>query len=47
MENNEIKYIVYCTTNIVNKFIYIGVHQVYPYEPFYIGNGCYVNEPSG
>lgn len=35
------KYILYCTTNIVNKFIYVGWHKTEnPYEfDGYIGNG--------
>jgi hypothetical protein len=41
------KVIVYCTTNIVNKYIYIGVH-VCKSEKFdgYIGCGVYINQPS-
>lgn len=48
MENNEIKYIVYCTTNIVNKYIYVGVHKVSVnnIQDTYIGCGCYSNQPS-
>jgi len=46
MENN-IKFIVYCTTNLVNNKIYIGVHRTNPeYFDGYLGNGCYVNQPS-
>ena len=47
MENNLIRYIVYCTTCIVNNKIYIGVHKTNP-NVFdgYIGNGVYVNNPS-
>lgn len=48
MENNlKIKWIVYCTTNIINKKIYVGVHKTNP-EIFdgYIGDNCYVNRPS-
>jgi hypothetical protein len=41
------KVIVYCTTNIINKKIYIGVH-VCKSEKFdgYIGCGVYVTKPS-
>lgn len=41
------KVIVYCTTNIVNKHIYIGVH-VCKSQKFdgYIGCGVYINQPS-
>lgn len=41
------KYIVYCTTNLVNKKIYIGVHQTNS-DKFdgYIGCGVYVSKPS-
>ena len=41
------KVIVYCTTNIINKKIYIGVHLCKS-EKFdgYIGCGVYVNQPS-
>jgi len=46
MENN-FKYIVYCTTNIVTKKIYIGVHRISS-DVFdgYIGNGVYINRAS-
>lgn len=46
MENN-LKFIVYCTTNIVNNKIYIGVHKTNP-EKFdgYIGCGVYMSRPS-
>lgn len=42
------KYILYCTTNIINKFIYVGWHKTEnPYEfDGYIGNGLYINRPS-
>jgi hypothetical protein len=42
------KYIIYCTTNIVNNKIYIGFHATENPEIFdgYIGNGVYVNKPS-
>lgn len=47
MENNLIKYIVYCTTCTINNKIYIGVHKTNP-KIFdgYIGNSVYVNRPS-
>lgn len=46
MENN-FKYIVYQTLNIVNNKIYIGVHKI-KNEKFdgYIGNGVNINYPS-
>jgi hypothetical protein len=42
------KYIVYCTTNLINKKIYIGVHQTNDSLDFdgYIGCGVYVSQPS-
>lgn len=44
---NNLKYIVYCTMCIINKKIYVGVHQTNPeYYDYYIGNGCYSNRPS-
>lgn len=48
MENNQFKYIVYCTTCTVNKKIYIGVHKTINPDIFdnYIGNGIYINCPS-
>lgn len=48
MESKSIKYIVYCTTCIVNKKIYVGVHETYDAEQFdgYIGCGIYINLPS-
>ena len=51
MENNltnAYKYIVYITTNIVNKKIYIGVHKTqhpYGYDK-YLGCGVTTNRPS-
>lgn len=47
MENN-CKTIVYLTTNIKNKKIYIGVHDTTnPTKwDFYLGNGVYANRPS-
>jgi len=40
------KVIVYCTTNIVNKFIYIGVHLLKENEKsFYLGCGVYADKP--
>ena len=51
MENNlstKVKYIVYLTTNTVNKMIYIGIHATE--NPFgfdnYLGCGCWANRPS-
>ena len=40
------KYIVYCTTNIKNNKIYIGVHGTENPSIFdgYIGNGVYINK---
>lgn len=42
------KYILYCTTDLINNKIYIGVHQTKDPNYFdgYIGNGIYVNKPS-
>lgn len=47
MENN-CKTIVYLTTNIKNKKIYVGVHDtVTPYVwDYYLGEGVYANKPS-
>ena len=41
------KYIVYKTTNLVNNYIYIGVHKTENPDIFdnYIGNGVYINKP--
>ena len=46
MENNLKKYIVYLTTNLVNKKIYIGVHgTTTPYKfDQYLGNGVKIND---
>lgn len=42
------KYIVYKTTNLVNDFIYIGVHKTDNPDIFdgYIGCGVYINKAS-
>lgn len=42
------KYIVYCTTNLVNNMIYVGVHKTLDPTKFdnYLGNGILVNKPS-
>ena len=42
------KYIVYKTTNLVNNFIYIGVHKTKNPEIFdkYLGCGVYANRPN-
>ena len=41
------KYILYKTTNLVNSFIYIGVHKTQNPDIFdsYLGNGIYANRP--
>lgn len=41
------KYIVYCTTNLVNDKIYVGVHKTKDATAFdgYIGNGIYISQP--
>ena len=41
------KYIVYKTTNLINGFIYIGVHYTNtPYQfDMYLANGIYINKP--
>ncbi len=45
---NNLKTIVYLTTNIINKKIYVGVHDTETPEIFdgYIGNGININYPS-
>lgn len=42
------KYIVYKTTNLINQYIYIGVHQTKDPDVFdgYLGNGIYINQPN-
>ena len=46
MENN-FKYIIYQTINLVNNKIYIGVHKTNPtIFDGYIGNGVNINHPS-
>ena len=42
------KYIVYCTTNLINKKIYIGQHLTENPNKFdnYLGCGVYANRPS-
>ena len=41
------KYIVYKTTNLINGYIYIGVHYTNtPYQfDMYLANGIYINKP--
>lgn len=48
METNLKKWIVYCTTNIVNNKIYIGVHKTQDPNVFdgYIGCNVRINHPS-
>lgn len=42
--NSNIKYIVYCTINLVNNNIYVGVHKTNPnIWDYYLGNGVYAN----
>ena len=42
------KFIVYCTTNIVNKKIYIGVHKTENPDKFdgYVGCSVRATQPS-
>lgn len=42
------KYILYKTTNLINGYIYIGIHGTEDPEKFdgYIGNGIYISQPS-
>lgn len=44
----NMKYIVYCTTNLINKKIYIGQHLTKNPDKFdeYLGCGVYANRPS-
>ena len=46
--NLKMKYIVYCTTNLVNNKIYIGVHKTEDPDKFdgYIGCGVKITMPS-
>lgn len=45
--DNNLKWIVYCTTNTINKKIYIGVHMTNPNKfDGYLGNGVYNTRPS-
>lgn len=41
------KYIVYKTTNLVNSYIYVGIHKTKDPDIFdgYLGNGVYINKP--
>ena len=44
---NNLKYIVYLTTNKINNKIYIGVHKTDPTQfDGYIGCGAYINKPN-
>ena len=42
------KYIVYCTTNLINNKIYIGQHLVKDPNEFdgFLGCGCYIQHVS-
>lgn len=42
------KYIVYKTTNLINSYIYVGVHKTKDPDIFdgYLGNGVYINKPA-
>ena len=45
--NENLKYIVYCTINVVNKYIYVGVHQINSkHFDGYLGCAVYANQPS-
>lgn len=45
--SKNMKVIVYCTTNIINNYIYIGVHLCKENEKsIYLGNGVYHDKPS-
>ena len=41
------KYIVYKTTNLINSYIYIGVHKTIDPEQwdYYLGNGIDIRSP--
>jgi len=42
MNNNNIIYIIYKTTNLINNKIYIGQHQTYNINDSYIGSGTHL-----
>lgn len=46
--DNQFKWIVYLTINVVNDYIYVGVHKTKNPDVFdgYIGNGIYINKPA-
>ena len=48
MEENNWKYIVYETTNLVNNKIYVGLHKTINPDVFdgYLGNGVLYNQPN-